>query len=176
MAHVYALGGVKGWVRDAADEVGNKFDVSTIYGVGARAGESDHPSGHALDYMVYSDRAKGDSVAAYLKQNWARLDLKYIIWFQRIDEGSGWKPMEDRGGTTANHKDHVHASFLSSAGAGREYAGNGTDVGGGGDTADSKAGMFASLATMTAATTWIRILEFIAGLLILAVTAWTVIT
>ena len=41
-----------------------------------------------------------------------------MIWRQRINFGSGWQLMEDRGGVTANHYDHVHVSFGSSAGRG----------------------------------------------------------
>ena len=41
-----------------------------------------------------------------------------MIWEQRINHGSGWKAMEDRGGVTANHFDHVHVSFKSGAGGG----------------------------------------------------------
>jgi hypothetical protein len=78
MGHVYALGAVKPWVKTAAQEVGDKFDVSTIYGVGARTGDSDHPGGYALDFMVYADRAKGDEIYAYGKANWDRLGIKYM--------------------------------------------------------------------------------------------------
>jgi hypothetical protein len=35
-----------------------------------------------------------------------------VIWRQRINFGSGWKPMEDRGGVTANHFDHTHISMF----------------------------------------------------------------
>lgn len=34
-----------------------------------------------------------------------------MIYRQRIDSGDGWERMEDRGGATANHMDHVHISF-----------------------------------------------------------------
>lgn len=162
MPHVYVLGAVKPWVKTAAQEVGDKFDISTIYGVGARAEASDHPGGLATDFMVYTDRAKGDAVAAYVKANWTRLDVKYIIWYQRIDEGSGWTPMADRGGTTANHKDHVHVSYMSAAGGAKEYAGNATDTTG--SASDSGTSTGSSLAPLTSAGTWLRVLEFIAGL------------
>ena len=46
------------------------------------------------------------------------LGVKYVIWDQQIDTGSGFEAMEDRGGDTANHKDHVHISFEDSAGSG----------------------------------------------------------
>lgn len=115
MARVYALPGVKPWVKQAANEVGNRFAVDTIYGVGYRPNASDHPKGLALDYMIGKDLSKGDQIAAYLLQNAAIYNITYLIWKQRIwkaDEASkGWQAMEDRGSPTANHYDHVHASF-----------------------------------------------------------------
>jgi hypothetical protein len=79
-----------------------------------RAGTSDHPSGKALDFMV--DRATGNALAACALRDQKALGVSYVIWRQRINFGSGWKPMEDRGGVTANHFDHVHVSFESAAG------------------------------------------------------------
>jgi hypothetical protein len=166
MAHTYALGAVKPWVRAAAQEVGDKFDISTIYGVGARAEVSDHPRGLATDFMVYQDKAKGDAVYAYVKQNWNRLAVKYIIWYQRIDEGGGFTPMEDRGGVTANHMDHVHVSYTDTGGS------SGTNTGG--DTAASGAGTY-DLSALTSAQTWIRVLEFVAGVVLIAVALWPLI-
>ena len=49
-------------------------------------------------------------------RNQEALGISYVIWRQRINFGSGWKPMEDRGSPTANHMDHVHVSFESAAG------------------------------------------------------------
>jgi hypothetical protein len=164
MAHVYALGAVKPWVRAAAQEVGNKFDVSTIYGVGARAEVSDHPRGLALDFMVYEDKAKGDAIYAYGKANWNRLGIKYIIWYQRIDEGGGFKDMEDRGGTTANHKDHNHWSFTDNGGS------SGTNTGGGTTTAPA-AGTI-DLSAFTNRDTWIRAAEFVAGAVLVLILLW----
>lgn len=171
MSHIYSLGAVKPWVRSAAQEIGDKYDISTIYGVGLRPdATSDHPKGLATDFMVFTDRAKGDAVAAYVKQSWARLDVKYMIWQQRIDEGSGWKPMENRGSPTANHMDHVHVSYLPAAGGGREYAGNSTA-----ETSTDSSGTGA-LAPVTSLATWVRVLEFLAGALILILIARSVIT
>ncbi len=85
-----------------------------MYGVAGRAGMSDHPSGRAVDFMV--DRATGDRLAACALNNRAALGVSYVIWRQRINFGSGWQPMEDRGGVTANHYDHVHVSFGGTAG------------------------------------------------------------
>ena len=74
---------------------------------------SDHPSGHALDFMVYGNRALGDSLAAYALQEQEALGITYVIWRQRINsgDGRGWRAQADRGGITANHFDHVHVSF-----------------------------------------------------------------
>jgi hypothetical protein len=82
--------------------------------VAGRAGTSDHSSGLAVDFMV--DRADGDRLAACALNNRAALGISYVIWRQRINFGNGWQRMEDRGGVTANHYDHVHVSFGSSAG------------------------------------------------------------
>lgn len=114
MANVYALGAVKPWVKQAANEVGNRFGVQTIYGVGSReTANSDHPKGLALDFMC--DSAQGDQISSFLQANYAIYNITYIIWKQRIWNVSraseGWRQMEDRGSPTANHFDHVHASF-----------------------------------------------------------------
>ncbi len=119
----YALGPVQPHVRAAAEEIGNKFDVKTIYGFGARpSGTSDHPRGLALDFMVYKNRAQGDAIAAYCIANAKRLGVKYIIWWQAIwspdRANEGWRPMASRGSVTANHYDHPHVSFKTTAGSG----------------------------------------------------------
>jgi hypothetical protein len=108
------LGAVRSHVRSAANFLGCRFGEPTVLGVAGRAGTSDHPSGKALDFMV--DRATGNALAACALRNQEALGVSYVIWRQRINFGSGWKPMEDRGGPTANHEDHVHVSFESAAG------------------------------------------------------------
>lgn len=120
---IYALGAVKPQVKKAAEEVGNKFGVTTIYGVGAReTANSDHPKGLALDFMVGTDATKGDQIAAFLQQNQGAYGVSYIIWKQRIwnvaRASEGWRSMADRGSITANHFDHVHVSFLAKGGNG----------------------------------------------------------
>jgi hypothetical protein len=62
------------------------------------------------------DRATGDRLAGCALNNRAALGITYVIWRQRINFGNGWQPMEDRGGITANHYDHVHVSFGDAAG------------------------------------------------------------
>jgi hypothetical protein len=108
------LGAVKPHVRAAAQFLGCRFGEPTMFGVAGRAGTSDHPSGRAVDFMV--DRATGDALAVCALNNRAALGVTYVIWRQRINFGSGWQMMEDRGGVTANHFDHVHVSFGATAG------------------------------------------------------------
>jgi hypothetical protein len=114
------LGGVKPWVADAAEFLGCLFGRPTMLGVGGRGGASDHPTGLAVDFMVSS--AVGDRLAACALRNKDALGITYVIWKQRINYGSGWKGMEDRGSATANHMDHVHVSFGSSAPGGKPVA------------------------------------------------------
>ena len=108
------LGAVKPHVRTAAQFLGCRFGEPTMFGVAGRAGTSDHPSGRAVDFMV--DRATGDALAVCALNNRAALGITYVIWRQRINFGNGWQMMEDRGGVTANHFDHVHVSFGAAAG------------------------------------------------------------
>ncbi|MGD9531917.1 hypothetical protein [Pseudonocardia sp.] len=110
------LGAVKPHVREAGGELGCRFGKPVMLGVAGRGGPSDHPGGLAIDFMV--NRATGDQLAECALANMKALGVKYVIWRQRINHGSGWKAMEDRGGVTANHFDHVHVSFNRSAGGG----------------------------------------------------------
>jgi hypothetical protein len=110
------LGPVKPYVRTAARLLGCRYDEPKMYGVAGRAGTSDHPLGKAVDFMV--DRAEGDALASCALRNQDSLGISYVIWRQRINFGQGWQPMEDRGGVTANHFDHVHVSFGNHGGDG----------------------------------------------------------
>ncbi|MDD7937322.1 hypothetical protein PHK61_02685 [Actinomycetospora lutea] len=100
-----------GGVADSVQEVGNAmecvFPGHDVLGVGSRGGQSDHPGGYALDFMT----TDGDTIADCVIENKDDLGVSYVIWDQRINTGSGWEGMEDRGGATANHEDHVHISF-----------------------------------------------------------------
>jgi hypothetical protein len=118
----YSLGPVKPHVQSAAYEIGQRFGVKTIYGYGSREiANSDHPLGLALDFMVYTNKSQGDSIAAYCQQNYVRLKVKYIQWQQRIwsvaRANEGWRQQANRGSRTANHYDHVHVSFQTSSSA-----------------------------------------------------------
>ncbi|NDU76596.1 hypothetical protein GWI34_28815 [Actinomadura sp. DSM 109109] len=82
----------------------------------------DHGTGHACDFMVTtggvmatgSAKALGDRTADYAIAHASALGIKYIIWRQRIYDlrSPGWRSMENRGGATANHYDHVHISVF----------------------------------------------------------------
>lgn len=89
--------------------VQQRFGLTSIGGY--RAGAGEHGTGQALDLMV-SSRSQGDAVAAFIKANVASYDVQYLIWYQRFWEPGGtWDPMDDRGSTTQNHKDHVHVTL-----------------------------------------------------------------
>ncbi|GAB3708035.1 SH3 domain-containing protein [Mariniluteicoccus flavus] len=93
--------------------------IRTYYGVRPDS-LPDHPSGRALDIMIPSYRsnvALGDDIAQWLKANASTYNIEYVIWNQRIwsvaRSSEGWRYMADRGGDTANHKDHVHVTVKS---------------------------------------------------------------
>lgn len=52
-----------------------------------------HPKGLGLDFMVYEDRALGDRVAQYVRENAATLGATTLLW--QVDD----------------HYDHIHVSF-----------------------------------------------------------------
>lgn len=81
--------------------------------------KSDHYTGKAVDVMV-NDSGKNDSelgtdIAEFVIKNKDDLDIKYVIWEQKIWTPSrgDWKKMGDRGDDTQNHFDHVHVSVNS---------------------------------------------------------------
>ncbi|MFI6830775.1 SH3 domain-containing protein [Kribbella sp. NPDC050241] len=96
-----------------------KFPDITSYG-GVRSGDSgsEHSSGHALDIMVSG--SEGQEVADWLHANYKKLGVSQLIWQQHIwtvqRSSEGWRAMEDRGSTTANHYDHVHVSVYGNSG------------------------------------------------------------
>ena len=112
-----SAGAINARAQAAADAV-----VSNVPGAGSltlggtRASAADpggHPSGLAVDYMVMANGALGDAIVAYHVAHWNELGVEYLIWKQRMmsSPGGGWKPMENRGGATANHMDHVHVNY-----------------------------------------------------------------
>ncbi len=89
------------------------FPALTTYGGYDPHGE--HIDGRAIDFMI-TDSALGQAVADYVLANAGTLGVRDIIWAQRIwtpeQASSGWRYMEDRGSTTANHYDHVHVAVF----------------------------------------------------------------
>jgi len=88
------------------------FPQVTSYG-GVRPGDSgEHGTGQALDIMITG--STGDQIAEFVRANASDLGVSEVIWSQQIwtmDRSSeGWRYMEDRGSTTANHYDHVHVT------------------------------------------------------------------
>ncbi|KAK3332950.1 hypothetical protein B0T19DRAFT_439751 [Cercophora scortea] len=86
-------------------------------------GTSDHCCGKATD-MMCSDAGgtatiSGKEIAEWVMNHRTSLNLKYVIWGQKIwnpsvdavMSWSSWRTMEDRGSITDNHWDHVHVSY-----------------------------------------------------------------
>ncbi|WP_329084439.1 coiled-coil domain-containing protein [Streptosporangium sp. NBC_01469] len=106
--------------RIMRDAVMRRFSLP--YSVGCYRSANDggeHPLGRACDFMMSAggtmpsaaNTALGDEIAAWAIKNKAKLGVKYVIWRQRINHGSGWSFMSNRGGVTANHFDHPHISM-----------------------------------------------------------------
>lgn len=101
------------------DEIKKAFSLPYEVGCYRVDNSGEHPLGRACDFMMSSggssptgaNQALGDQIAAWALKNQSRLGVKYVIWRQRINSGSGWRSMSDRGSTTANHYDHVHISM-----------------------------------------------------------------
>ena len=72
----------------------------------------DFPTSEAYGKLPTDNHAFGDRLAEFAVSNLALYRIEYVIYRQRINSGDGWEPMEDRGGITENHLDHVHVSFL----------------------------------------------------------------
>ncbi len=95
------------------------FPSVTEYG-GLRSGDSgsEHSTGHALDIMVSG--SMGQEIADWLKAHRTEMGVSQLIWQQHIwtvqRSSEGWRPMEDRGSTTANHYDHVHVTVYGNEG------------------------------------------------------------
>lgn len=103
--------GLQSWPSAVRGRIADQFGIDDIGGYRPGSGSSDHHDGLALDVMTSSGR--GDAVAAWARKNADTLNVKYVIWKQRIwtNGSSGWRGMSDRGDATANHFDHVHISF-----------------------------------------------------------------
>lgn len=86
------------------------FPEITTYGT--FRGDGEHAQGLAVDIMVSG--ARGQEVADFVRAHYQELGVSYVIYSQQIwsvqRSGEGWRGMEDRGSTTANHYDHVHVT------------------------------------------------------------------
>lgn len=94
-----------------------KFPNVSSYG--GTGGGGEHATGRALDIMLGG--ASGDAIAEYVRANAGKLGVSEVIWNQRIwtvqRSSEGWRSMSDRGGETANHKDHVHVTTYGDRGS-----------------------------------------------------------
>ena len=89
--------------------------IDRALGLGGRGGASDHESGRAVDFMLPNYRTGPGNDLGWALAAWAikQPGISYVIFDQRIYNPSvsgGWRLMPDRGGDTANHRDHVHVS------------------------------------------------------------------
>ena len=102
--------GVSANIKLVHEAVCANFPEITVYGT--FRGDGEHAQGLAVDIMVSGDR--GYQVAEFVRAHYAELGVNYVIYSQRIwsvdRSGEGWRGMEDRGSTTANHYDHVHVT------------------------------------------------------------------
>ncbi len=86
-------------------------------------GDGEHPKGRACDFAAASggfenvsatggDKAYGDSLASYLKNNASRLGVMYVIWYRQIwMPNTGWRSYSGGGSPAADHTNHVHVSM-----------------------------------------------------------------
>ncbi len=95
--------------------------ITTFYGV-RRDALPDHPSGRALDIMIPNYKSAkgkkmGHDLSRWLRANAAAYGVNYVIWDQHIwnneRAGDGWRYMANRGGDSANHKNHVHVTVYA---------------------------------------------------------------
>ncbi|MEV0198032.1 hypothetical protein [Nonomuraea sp. NPDC050691] len=105
--------------RAMRELIEKNFSLPFTVGCFRSGASGEHPLGRACDFMMSTggtmpsaaNKALGDRVAAWALENRAKLGVKYVIWQQRINMGSGWRAMSDRGSITENHFDHVHISM-----------------------------------------------------------------
>ena len=90
----------------------NAFPELSTYG--GYDGHGEHADGRAVDFMTYDNMALGNAVAEWARANAGALNIRTIIWAQKIwtpeRASEGWRYMSDRGSATANHYDHPHIS------------------------------------------------------------------
>ncbi|NYF55430.1 type II secretory pathway pseudopilin PulG [Micromonospora purpureochromogenes] len=86
-------------------------------------GDGEHPKGRACDFAAATggfedvsatggDKAYGDSLANYFKNNASRLGVLYVIWYRQIwMPNTGWRSYSGSGSPAADHTNHVHLSM-----------------------------------------------------------------
>lgn len=91
------------------------FPAVNAYGGWRAGGLPFHKNGRALDIMLTpgAESALGHRIANYLIKHYKEFNVDHIIFEQHIWTPSTphWRHMADRGGTTANHYDHVHVAI-----------------------------------------------------------------
>ncbi len=91
------------------------FPGVNSYGGWRAGGRQFHKNGRALDIMLTpgKESAMGWQIAKYLIANAKTFNIDHIIFEQKIwtPGNPRWRGMADRGGTTANHYDHVHVAI-----------------------------------------------------------------
>ncbi|MEU0520473.1 hypothetical protein [Streptosporangium sp. NPDC006007] len=105
--------------RIMLEAIKERFKLPHEVGCYRTGGNGEHPLGRACDFMMSTGGSMpsaentrlGDEISAWAVKNKDRLGVKYVIWRQRINMGSGWRAMSNRGGVTANHYDHPHISM-----------------------------------------------------------------
>ncbi|MEO3891863.1 hypothetical protein [Nonomuraea sp. B5E05] len=101
------------------EQIGKNFALPFTVGCFRSGSSGEHPLGRACDFMMSTggsmpsaaNAALGDRIAEWAIKNKSKLGVKYVIWKQRINHGSGWSAMSNRGSITENHYDHVHISM-----------------------------------------------------------------
>jgi peptidoglycan hydrolase-like protein with peptidoglycan-binding domain len=107
-------------ILEAVEAAGHR--LHHVWGMGT---SSEHATGRALDFMVYTrdedghatgiDHRAGDFIRDYVWAHRARLGLIHVIWDQTIlstrTHPGVIREMDDRGNATDNHKDHPHILF-----------------------------------------------------------------
>lgn len=129
--HQYHVGAVKPWVQQAADIIGNLFNVNSEGGV-RNDPLPDHPSGHAVDFMINqpgtpAGYAQGNAIANFAVAHYRELGIKYVIWNKRYwDPQQGWIPYTAPSVIGYNpHTNHVHVTFNDQPGS---WTGSGNNV------------------------------------------------
>lgn len=116
------LANVRPSTRNIINQVAAKYNLHVFYGVRPDP-YPDHPSGRAVDIMMggsYRTDARRQfffGIRDWLQANASSLNIEYIIFDQKIwsvaRSKEGWRQMANRGGDTANHKDHIHVTVNS---------------------------------------------------------------